>query len=209
MSKKKKTNKKSTKSTLENPRYLRRRRVSPLKLLFWLTLVLMAGFVVFSMYRFFFDKSYNLPSSPSEIISSNNPNKTNSSSDKKTSSEEKPKEAEKEDNDNGKTIKQNEGEDPNSSTSITGSLTSTNKSGDKLILRANIDQYLSSGTCSLKLENSGNVVEKTADIFPTASTSSCNGFDIPLSELSSGTWSIIISLSSGDKVGEIKGEINL
>ena len=154
------------------------------------------------MYRFFFDKSYDLPASgisdikPIEV----SPEK---------SSEEKPKEAEKEDSDDGKSIKQNEGSDPNASPSLTGSLTSANKSGDNLVIRVNIDQYLSSGTCSLNLENNGTLIEKSANILPTASTSSCEGFDVPLSELSSGTWNIIINLASGEKTGEIKGEVNL
>ena len=200
MSKTKK--KKSNKPLAKNPRYLRRRRISPLKLAFWLILALLAGFVAYNMYRFFFDKSYDLPASgisdikPVEV----SPEK---------SSEEKPKEAEKEDSDDGKSIKQNEGSDPNASPSLTGSLTSANKSGDNLVIRVNIDQYLSSGTCSLKLENNGTLIEKSANIFPTASTSSCEGFDVPLSELSSGTWNIIINLASGEKTGEIKGEVNL
>ena len=56
MSKTKK--KKSNNPLAKNPRYLRRRRISPLKLAFWLILALLAGFVAYNMYRFFFDKSY-------------------------------------------------------------------------------------------------------------------------------------------------------
>lgn len=202
MSKKKKS---TQKSAPNNPRYLRRRRVSPLKLVFWLILALLAGFVAYNMYRFFFDKSYNLPSSPTEVIDS----KSSEEKSKEKSSEEKPAEAKKSDSADGKDIKQNEGSDPNSSESLTGSLTSAAQSGDNLIIRVNIDQYLSSGTCVLKLESSGKVVEKSAPIFPTASTSSCEGFDVPVSELGSGKWDIIITLSSGEKTGEIKGEVNL
>ena len=199
MSKKKKTNKKS------NQRYLRRRRISPLKLVFWLTLALLAGFVVYNMYRFFFDKSYDLPSSPAEVIDS----KKSEEKSKEKASEGKPDEAKKSDSSDGKDLKQNEGADPNSLETLTGSLTSATKSGDNLVIRVNIDQYLSSGACSLKLENSGTVVEKSASILPTASTSSCEGFDVPLSELDSGNWDIIIKLSSGEKTGEIKGEVSL
>ncbi|MBQ6605763.1 hypothetical protein IJH66_02135 [Candidatus Saccharibacteria bacterium] len=196
------------KTSTKNSRYLRRRRVSPLKFAFWLILLLLSGFVVYVMYRFFFDKSFDLdlPVGASAESSEVKELKT-SDSDSKDSKEKLEKES-SEPSDN-KTPEQYEGENPNSSASLTGALTASYVSGNSLVLRVNIDQYLTSGTCTLRLENSGSVVEKTAAILPTASTSSCEGFDVPVSELSSGSWTIKISLSSAEKTGEITGEVKI
>ena len=50
----------------------------------------------------------------------------------------------------------------------------------------------------------------TAQIFADVSTSSCDGFAIPVSELSGGTnWTISIALASGDKSGVITGETRI
>ena len=108
-----------------------------------------------------------------------------------------------------KTPVQNEGDDPNTLEELTGYITSANKVGNTLVLRININQYLSSGTCTLNLEKNGAVVEKTAAIFPTASTSSCEGFDVPMSELSEGNWKVTISLSANGKTGTITGSTKL
>ncbi len=204
------------KNTPKNPRYLRRRRASPLKIAFWLVLALLAGFVAYMMYRFIFDRSFDLPMTPSN--SSEESSKESSKDAKKSSKDSKETSstdsAESESlasssEESSKTPTQNDGEDPNVSASLTGSLTSANVSGNSLVLRVNIDQYLSSGTCSLVLTHENSIVKKSAAILPTAATSSCEGFDIPLSELGSGTWEIKISLSSGDRVGEITGKVDL
>lgn len=104
-------------------------------------------------------------------------------------------------------IPQYEGEDPNTLEELTGSLTFAQVSDNNLVIRVNIDQYLTSGTCSLSLSN-GYAAE--AAIIPTGSIySSCEGFDIPVSSLPSGTLNINIRLSSDGKTGTITGSVNL
>ena len=100
-----------------------------------------------------------------------------------------------------------DGENPNDLEILTGSVTYAGVAGDKLIIRVNIDQYLGSGTCSLTLGNYSNSV----NISPSASTSTCEGFDIALSDLGnmSGNSQFTINLSSGDKAGTITGEVGL
>lgn len=109
----------------------------------------------------------------------------------------------------GKTPEKYEGADPNNSESITGSITAARFDGDKLIIRVNIDQYLSSGTCTLALSDGRSQLEKTARLTPVAATSSCEGFDVMNSELTdySRPLDIIITLSSGDKTGTITGRV--
>ena len=106
-------------------------------------------------------------------------------------------------------IIQNEGENPNTLESLTGSITTARVSGQKVIIRINLDQYLSSGVCSLVMNNGSKTYSATANIINSASTSTCEGFDVPVSELSSGTWLISIGLSSGGKTGNITGEVSL
>ena len=109
----------------------------------------------------------------------------------------------------GKTPEKYEGADPNNSESITGSITSARFDNDKLMVRVNIDQYLSSGTCTLTLSDGMNQLEMSARLTPVAATSSCEGFDIMNSELAncSRPLNITITLSSGDKTGTITGRV--
>ena len=105
---------------------------------------------------------------------------------------------------------QNEGSDPNQSKTLTGVLTRADVANNKLILRVNIDQYLSGGSCSLKLTNAaGKSYEDSANIIDSASTSTCEGFDAPVEKLEKGSWSLSIKLTSGDKEGTISGKVNI
>ena len=110
-----------------------------------------------------------------------------------------------------KTPTQNDGEDPNTLDSLTGTVTTARVSGSNLILRVNINQYLTAGTCNLILTHqaSGATYAASANLIASASTSTCEGFDIPVSELSSGTYGIKINIASGDKTGIITGEYSL
>ncbi|MBQ6511032.1 hypothetical protein IJI94_03695 [Candidatus Saccharibacteria bacterium] len=109
-----------------------------------------------------------------------------------------------------KTPIQNDGADPNTKDSLTGALTMAEVSGDTLRIRANIDQYLASGACTLNMYSDFNTAfSDSAAIIPLASNSTCEGFDIPVSNFASGHWHIVIDLTSGDKIGTVTGEINL
>lgn len=113
--------------------------------------------------------------------------------------------------DDGKTPPAYEGNNANTFDSLTGVITYASVSGDKLLIRTNIDQYLSSGACALTLTNGTNTFSLSANIIPDASTSTCEGFDVPLSSLSafSGETNIKITLTSGDKSGSLEGVVNL
>lgn len=102
-----------------------------------------------------------------------------------------------------------EGEDPNNSDSLTGTISYAGVSGNNYSIRVNINQFLSSGTCTLKFTGNGNTHEESANIISAASTSTCEGFDIPLKALGQGTYTIEITLSSGGKVGTITSEVTL
>lgn len=113
------------------------------------------------------------------------------------------------DNPDGKTPEHYDGDDPNTSDNLTGSISAARFSSDEstLIVRVNIDQYLTAGSCRLEIfdEEGTVVVEKAVEITPEAATSTCAGFDVPTSELPSAHHPITvkINLSSGDKIGSL------
>ena len=107
-------------------------------------------------------------------------------------------------------VVQYEGEDPNVSEELTGVVTYAGVSGDNLMIRVNIDQYLESGKCVLSLVRDGSeVYTDEAGIATAASTATCEGFNVPVSVLGAGDYYIVIRLSAGDKVGTIRGEVSV
>jgi hypothetical protein len=82
---------------------------------------------------------------------------------------------------------------------------------DRLSIRVTIDQKINSGICDLKLTRNSpkKSVTKSAEVLANPSSATCKGFDIPVSELGSGTWNIIITVTSGDKKGDITGQVSL
>lgn len=157
--------------------------------------LLLAGAVGFLLCRNFLNK-------PAEE------NTSKEVSESKTESKEEPKVAKTEES-GGKTPVKYEGEDPNKAAELSGSINSARVLGDNLVIRVNIDQFLSSGSCDLILTSSDKKYTEKANIEAMVSTSTCDGFSIPVSKLSSGKWNIEIKLSSGDKIGAITGEANI
>ena len=110
----------------------------------------------------------------------------------------------------GKKVKQFEGGDPNKLDYLTGVVTTASVSGENLIIRTNIDQYLSAGKCELQILRGGGVVYQAAtNIIPEVSTSTCEGFDVPLTLVGNGNLQIIINISSGEKTGTMNSEVNI
>lgn len=105
-------------------------------------------------------------------------------------------------------------ENPNSHdsiTSITGVINYQSVLNNQLAIRLTIDQSITSGTCALTLTHQAGsaTVSRTAPIIINPSSSTCEGFDIPLSELRSGSWDILIKLTGDNKSGEIKGQVTI
>lgn len=119
----------------------------------------------------------------------------------------------------GNTIKSGQGNDrPPTPTPISGSdksnvevsITAANQNGSVVQVRAFISAVENSGTCTLTMTKSGsNSVKRTADIQPSASISTCKGFDVPTSELSTGTWHIKIAYDSTSLTGSTEKDITI
>ena len=97
----------------------------------------------------------------------------------------------------------------NQSSQINGFITSKNVLENYLMLRIQINELLPEGNCLLELSGNGNLVTKTSEIINSATSSSCYGFDIPLSELSNGIWQVKITIKSGDRIGIISGDVTI
>ncbi|MCX6728195.1 MAG: hypothetical protein NTV39_00275 [Candidatus Saccharibacteria bacterium] len=83
-----------------------------------------------------------------------------------------------------------------------------NSPNGPLQIRAQISAVDDTGVCTLTLTSSGKTtVTKTANTQPLASISTCKGFDVPLSELSVGTWSAQIQYSSSTLSGSTSQDI--
>lgn len=107
------------------------------------------------------------------------------------------------------TLEAFEGQNPESYDSLSGAITHTSVSVNALIIRTNIDQVISNGTCTLTLTKGEEVKEYKSEIHANPSSSTCKGFDIPTSELSSGKWTINIRIESLDKSGTLTGDVEI
>jgi len=107
-------------------------------------------------------------------------------------------------------IKQFDGNDPNAGEKLTGVITYAGVNDGNLMVRVNIDQYLTEGTCKLELVRGESVVyNETVGVIDSAATATCEGFNVPIAEIGSGSYQIIIKITSGEKAGVIRGEVNV
>jgi len=91
---------------------------------------------------------------------------------------------------------------PDPSGALTVGFSAVNQNDGKLQIRVMIEDVLSSGQCNLALTDGNKNVTKSAAVYASASVSTCQGFDVPVSELSNGTWNITVNITSGDRTGQ-------
>lgn len=87
--------------------------------------------------------------------------------------------------------------------SVQVSITAANQNDPYLQIGVQIDTVTNTGTCTLTLTNGQNeTVTKTAGVQALAKTSTCKGFNVPVSELSAGNWHIKVNYTSDTLTGE-------
>ena len=107
-------------------------------------------------------------------------------------------------------VVQYDGEDPNTAQGLSGAITHAAVSGANFVLRVNIDQYVTGGNCELTIKRNGaTIYSNIVSIIGSASTATCEGFDIPVNRLGGGPVEININLSADGKGGVIRGEANI
>lgn len=98
----------------------------------------------------------------------------------------------------------------NTKKNIQVTITAANQNGSTLQIRALISAVEDTGTCTLTLTQPGKTaVTKTASTQALASASTCKGFDVPTSELSTGTWQALINYDSPALIGSATKTITL
>lgn len=102
-----------------------------------------------------------------------------------------------------------EGGGADTSNRLTGAITAKSVMGENLVIRNTINQIVSNGICKLILVSGNKTVTKSVEIIQNPSSSSCAGFDIPVTELSPGQWSVELYVSSGDKNMILKETVNI
>ncbi len=82
---------------------------------------------------------------------------------------------------------------------------------DKLVIRVTINNDPLDGTCRLSLtsKSTSKTVTRSASIISNPSSSTCDGFSIPVKELSKGLWNIVIQIESNGVSGKISGEVSV
>jgi len=78
-----------------------------------------------------------------------------------------------------------------------------------LYVRSETQGIYAEGSCTLTLTKSGRTITKTAGVQALPQTTTCKGFNIPRSELSSGTYSVTLKVSAGGKNSVNKDEVSL
>lgn len=136
--------------------------------------------------------------------------KPNESSAETKTDDKKEEEDKTEQTDEKEKVPQYDGDDPNTVPGLTGAITYTGVSNGYLRIRVNIDQYLASGSCNVVLMRGGTqIFSDYANIVSSASTATCEGFDIPMTNLGSGNTQVKITFSSGDRSGSASTEVTL
>ena len=94
--------------------------------------------------------------------------------------------------------------------SVSVSITAANQNGPTLQIRVLIGVVENKGACTLTLEQTGQkTVTKTAGTQALASSSTCQGFDIPITELSTGVWHIAVTYNSPLLTGATTKDITI
>lgn len=105
---------------------------------------------------------------------------------------------------------QYEGENPNRANDLTGVISYAGMVGSDLVVRVNINQFLQSGNCDLKIIKDGTPrYSETVKILESVTTSTCDGYKIPVDRLPGGKLQIEVTLESDGKKGKIESEVEL
>ena len=90
-------------------------------------------------------------------------------------------------------------------------ITYSAKSANFYRIRVNIDQFLKlPGTCKLTVLSTGKVVyTDSVSVVSNPSSGTCEGFDIPLTRLTSGDYDLKIEINANQKTGIIEGRATI
>lgn len=89
-------------------------------------------------------------------------------------------------------------------------ITAANQTSTTLQIRTQISSSTDSGTCTLTLSKNGSSsITQTASVQALATVTTCKGFDVPLSQLSSGSWHLGIHFENNTLTGDASRDITV
>lgn len=109
-------------------------------------------------------------------------------------------------------VTQYEGTNVNNMAGLSGSISYAGVNDGVLTVRVTIAQFLSdTGTCTLTLtgKTQGKTYSTTNRAFADISSSACETFSVPLSNLPSDTYNLKVYFNGDNKTGFVEQEINL
>jgi len=178
------------------------------KSLLLVSVAALAAVVSFFLVRHFLYRPSSDSSSNTSVNSSSSDSNFQKDSASPAEIPEKTDSSSNSENPDGKTPERYDGDNPNVLDDLTGVISTARFAANgTFLVRVNIDQYLSSGSCRLRIsdEEGTTPVEKSVEIVPEASTSTCAGFDLPASDLEpfATPFTVEVFLSSGTKSGTL------
>lgn len=101
------------------------------------------------------------------------------------------------------------GPNPSPDGQVSVSITAANVNSGKLQVRTLI-QSLDPGTCTLTLSREGHSsITHTASTQALASTSTCQGFDVPVNNLPAGEWKVTVDFKNDNQKGQATQNVTI
>lgn len=89
-------------------------------------------------------------------------------------------------------------------------ITAANQDGMTFYVRALIQTVTSSGTCTLTMAGPSNkAYSATAAVQALPSTTTCAGFNIPVSSLAPGNWTVTVNFENSNLKGSVSQEVSI
>jgi len=92
---------------------------------------------------------------------------------------------------------------------ITLDISSLNQTNSTYQIRTLIGAVTNEGQCTLTLTKGGNTISKAVNVSALAKTSTCQGFDIPMNELTAGAWQLNVAFSNSTLTGTVTKNITI
>jgi hypothetical protein len=88
-------------------------------------------------------------------------------------------------------------------------ITAANQTDTQLQVRTMISTVTTTGSCTLVLSQGDTRITRDANVQAASSTTTCMGFDIPISELGSGSWNLTVNFENDTLIGTSSRSVSL
>lgn len=96
---------------------------------------------------------------------------------------------------------------PSALKNIDMTISAANQTANTYQVRTIINTVTNEGTCNLTMTQGSKIITKTSDIQAGPSNTTCRGFDIAMTELSSGIWNLSVGFQNTTYQGTVSKEI--